>query len=276
MKPTRAIARDDEVASVDPSPSRTLDLVIPVIGIAGILAAWEAVVRAGLVSPIILPAPSTVARELAFALKNIVSGGYMFTHTAVTLIETLAGFGLAVVIGFGLGVLIAEVRPARRVLMPYLISLNAAPKIALAPLLVVWFGFGMTSKIVMAALIAFFPLLVNVVSGLAGVDPAKLRLMQSFAASRWKTFVKVKLPDALPTIFAGAKTAIVLAVVGAVVGEFVSADVGLGHLIKKTEYQLDVPLTFAAIVLLSVAGILLFYAVEFLERRLVFWTGRSQ
>ena len=263
---------DDDTEELAPTVSRRFDTLVALLGIGGILAVWELVSRGGLVSQLILPPPTIVARELGAAVRNMAEGGYMLRHTYTTLIETLAGFGLAVVVGFGLGVLIAEMPTARRVLMPYLISLNAAPKIALAPLLVVWFGFGMTSKIVMAALIAFFPLLVNVVAGLAGVDEAKLRLMQSFAASRWKTFVKVKLPDALPMIFAGAKTAIVLAVVGAVVGEFVSADVGLGHLIKKTEYQLDVPLTFAAIVLLSVAGILLFYAVEYLESRLVFWT----
>lgn len=262
----------DEIEALEPSRSRRVEFVVSVAGIGAIIALWEVVSRTGIVSAIILPPPSAVARELYFAVGNILAGGYMFTHTVVTLAETLAGFGVAVILGMGLGVLIAEVSLVRRVLMPYLIALNAAPKIALAPLLIVWFGFGMTSKIVMAALIAFFPLLVNVASGLSNVDERKLILMQSLAASRWKTFSKVKLPDALPVIFAGGKTAIVLAVVGAVVGEFVGADKGLGHLIKTTEYQLDVPLTFAAIVLLSTAGILLFYALEFLERRLLFWT----
>lgn len=225
-----------------------------------------------MVSALVLPAPTTIAAELGFVMRDIVTGGPMLRHTAVTLAEILAGFGIAVAGGLGLGVMIAELRPVRRMLMPYLISLNAAPKVALAPLLVVWFGFGMASKIIMAALIAFFPVLVNVVAGLTSVDEGKLRLMRSLAASRWTTFTRVKLFDALPHIFAGAKTAIVLAVVGAVVGEFVSADIGLGHLIKKTEYQLDVALTFAAIVLLAGIGILLFYAIEVLERKLVFWT----
>lgn len=266
----------DDVEVIDVPRGRWVELAISGLGIAAVVVAWEVISRAGVVSPIILPPPSAIVRELHFVVGNILAGDYMFTHTAVTLIETLAGFVIAVILGFGLGVLIAEVRVVRRVLMPYLIALNAAPKIALAPLLIVWFGFGMTSKIVMAALIAFFPLLVNVVSGLASADERKLILMQSLAASRWTTFSKVKLPDALPVIFAGAKTAIVLAVVGAVVGEFVGADAGLGHLIKKTEYVLDVPLTFAAIVLLSTAGILLFYAVELLERRVVFWTRPTQ
>jgi NitT/TauT family transport system permease protein len=115
---------------------------------------------------------------------------------------------------------------------------------------------------------------VNTVAGLAGADPAKLRLMRSLAASSWMTFRKVKLPDALPVIFAGLKTAIVFAVVGAVVGEFVGADAGLGHIIKQTDYQLDVALTFALIVLLSLVGILLFYAVDWFERRALFWTPK--
>ena len=186
----------------------------------------------------------------------------------------MAGFALAIAIAFTFGVLIAEVGVLQRVLMPYLVALNAAPKIALAPLLVVWFGFGPSSKVVMAALIAFFPLLVNVVAGLAATDRGKIRLMQSMAASRWMTFRKVKLPDALPIIFAGLKTAIVFSVVGAVVGEFVGADAGLGHLIKQTDYQLDVALTFAIIVLLSLVGIALFYSIDFLERYLLFWETR--
>lgn len=263
----------EDLESSGQAPSRRLfERAVGWAGLASVLVVWELCVRLRLVAPLILPPPSAVGREVVLALANIARGDYMLTHTLTTLGETLAGFALAVAIGFGLGVLIAEVPTARRVLMPYLISLNAAPKIALAPLLIVWFGFGMASKVVMAALIAFFPLLVNVVSGLANVDDRKLKLMQSLAASKWKVFTKVKLPDALPTIFAGGKTAIVLAVVGAVVGEFVGADAGLGHLIKKTEYQLDVAVTFAAIVLLSVAGILLFYALELLERRLLFWT----
>lgn len=249
------------------------EIAVAVLLVGGLLVAWELVCRAGLVSALVLPAPTAVAEELFGAVHEIVTGGPMLRHTLVTLTEILAGFGIGVVIAFALGVLIAELPAARRALMPYLVSLNAAPKIALAPLLVVWFGFGITSKIVMAALIAFFPLLINVVSGLASVDDGKLRLMRSLAAPRMTTLVKVKLPDAMPVIFAGFKTAIVLAVVGAVVGEFVGADVGLGYVIKQTEYQLDVARTFAVIVLLSVIGIVLFYAVEFIERRVLFWTA---
>jgi NitT/TauT family transport system permease protein len=217
-----------------------------------------------------------IAREFYSVCREILAGGPLRTDSLVTLYETVAGFALAIVIAFGCGVLIAELPVLRRVLMPYLVAVNAAPKIAFAPLLLVWFGFGMSSKVVMAALIAFFPLLVNVVAGIAGTDPQKLRLMRSLAASGWMTFVKVKLPDAMPVIFAGLKTAIVFSVVGAVVGEFVGADAGLGHVIKQTDYQLDVPLTFALIVLLSLMGILLFYTIELIERRVLFWTSPQQ
>ncbi len=253
---------------------RLADQAVAIGLIAAFVCFWEAVCRLGLVSALVLPPPSAVAREFYYVCREIAAGGPMRFDLLVTLYEAVAGFLLAVVFAFVAGTLIAEMPVLRRVMMPYLVAINAAPKIAFAPLLVVWFGFGAGSKVVMAALIAFFPVLVNIVAGLAGADPAKLRLMQSLAASSWMTFSKVKLPDALPAIFAGLKTAIVFAVVGAVVGEFVGADAGLGHLIKQTDYQLDVALTFAIIVLLSLVGILLFYAVEWLERRTLFWAPR--
>lgn len=251
--------------------SRREALVALALGVAMLLA-WEAVCRAGMVSRLVLPAPSAIAAELWRALAEIAAGGAMRVHLLVTVYEILAGFAAGCALAFVLGVLIAEIPTMRRVLMPYVIALNAAPKIALAPLLLVWFGFGAGSKIVMAALIAFFPLLVNVISGLSTVEEAKLRLMRSLAASRTMTLLKVKLPDALPAIFAGLKTSIVLAVVGAIVGEFVGADAGLGHVIKQSEFQLDVAQTFAVIVLLSLIGIAFFYVIEFLERRALFWT----
>jgi NitT/TauT family transport system permease protein len=237
-----------------------------------ILVVWEIVCRIGVVSKLVLPPPSAIGIALWGTVAEIVTGGPMRRDTLTTVYEILAGFGVGLGLGFLLGVLIAEIASIRRVAMPYLIALNAAPKIALAPLLLVWLG----SKIVMAALIAFFPLLINVVAGLSSVEEAKLKLMRSLAASRAMTLVKVKLPDAMPMIFAGLKTAIVLAVVGAVVGEFVGAESGLGHVIKQSEFQLDVSQTFAVIVLLSVIGIAFFYAIEYLERRALFWTRPSR
>ena len=240
--------------------------------IAAGVVVWEMVCRLGLVSALVLPAPSAVMREFVDICREILDGGPLRNDTFVTLYESVAGFFLAFAIAFIGGTLIAEIPLLRRVMMPYLVAINAAPKIALAPLIVVWFGFGTSSKVVMAALIAFFPLLINVVSGLANVDPQKLKLMRSLAASPWMTFRKVKLPDALPSVFAGMKIAIVFAVVGAVVGEFVGAEAGLGLVIKRTDYQLDVAQTFAIVGLLSLLGILLFYAVEWSERRVLFWT----
>ena len=251
---------------------RASDHAIALAIIAGGVIAWEVVCRLGLVSALVLPAPSAVAKEFVGICREILGGGPLRIDTFVTLYESVAGFLLAFVLAFIGGTLIAEIPLLRRVMMPYLVAINAAPKIALAPLIVVWFGFGTSSKVVMAALIAFFPLLINVVSGLANVDAQKLKLMQSLAASPWMTFTKVKLPDALPSVFEGMKIAIVFAVVGAVVGEFVGAESGLGLVIKRTDYQLDVALTFAVVALLSLMGILLFYAVEWSERRVLFWT----
>lgn len=251
--------------------SRT-EMAIACVLIVAVLAVWEIVCRAGLVNKLVLPPPSAVVIELWRVLLDVATGGPMLRHLMATLWEIIAGFSIGSFFGFVLGVMIAESPTARRAILPYLISLNAAPKVALAPLLLVWFGFGLGSKIVMAALIAFFPLLVNVISGLSTVDEGKLKLMRSLAASRHMTLMKVKLPEAMPAIFAGLKSASVLAVVGAIVGEFVGADVGLGYVIKQSEYQLDVANTFAVIVLLSAIGILFFYAVELLERRSLFWT----
>jgi NitT/TauT family transport system permease protein len=251
---------------------RVSDHAIALAIIAGGVVVWEMVCRFGLVSALVLPAPSAVIKEFVGICNEILHGGPLRNDTLVTLYESVAGFVLAFFLAFIGGTLIAEIPLLRRVMMPYLVAINAAPKIALAPLIVVWFGFGTGSKIVMAALIAFFPLLINVVSGLANADPQKLKLMHSLAASPWMTLTKVKLPDALPAVFAGMKIAIVFAVVGAVVGEFVGAEAGLGLVIKRTDYQLDVALTFAVVALLSLMGILLFYAVEWSERHVLFWT----
>lgn len=171
--------------------------------IGGVIVLWELICRFGLVSALVLPAPTVVAEEFYSVCREIAAGGPLRNDTLVTLYESVAGFVLALVFAFVAGTLIAEVALLRRVMMPYLVAVNAAPKIALAPLVVVWFGFGVGSKIVMAALIAFFPMLINVVSGLAGADPQKIKLMRSLAASAWMTFTKVKLPDAMPSIFAG-------------------------------------------------------------------------
>lgn len=251
---------------------RLSDHAIALTIIGSIILAWELACRFGLVSALVLPAPSAVAKEFFGASREIINGGPLRNDTLVTLYEAVAGFIVAFLFAFIGGTLIAEIPLLRRVMMPYLVAINAAPKVALAPLIVVWFGFGTSSKIVMAALIAFFPLLINVVAGLANADPQKLKLMHSLAASAWMTYTKVKLPDALPSIFAGMKIAIVFAVVGAVVGEFVGAEAGLGLVIKRTDYQLDVALTFAIVAMLSLMGILLFYVIEWSERRVLFWT----
>lgn len=236
-----------------------------------LIACWEGLSRFGVVDPLVLPPPSAIAVSLWKVLLNIVSGGYMLRHTYVTLYEMLAGFVVGCLVGGGLGLLVSEFRWADRILTPYIVALNAAPKIALAPLFTIWFGFGLTSKVVMAAFISFFPLFINVVAGLQGVDELQLRLMRSLLATRWQTFVKLRLPAAMPYIFAGLKSAMILAVIGAIVGEFVGAAEGLGYVIKIADSQLRVADSFASIILLSVIGVVLFQIVEIVRRRIVFW-----
>lgn len=245
------------------------------LGIVGfgvaILATWQLLVSLGLVSRIILPSPADTFREIALTGGNILRGEYIWDSLWITTQEVVLGFLLAAVLGFVLGVLVAETTFGQRAVMPYLIGFNAIPKVTFAPLFVAWFGFGPESKIVMALFIAFFPVIVDTAAGLASVDRDSLMLFRSFQANRWKTLVKLKLPAALPYIFAGLKTAAVFSVVGAVIGEYLGGGRGLGMLIRLSSEQLRIDQVFALIFFLSILGVAIFAVVAWLERRIVFW-----
>jgi NitT/TauT family transport system permease protein len=231
------------------------------------VAGWEWVVRAWSVPAYLVPAPSTVGGAL---VRGIGSGLYV-AHFWVTLYETLAGFVIASAAGIVLGAAIAQFRIVERTLYPYLVALQTLPKIAVAPLVIVWFGFGISSKVIIAAMVAFFPVLVNVIVGLKTIDPAKLDLMRSLRASRWQTFRLVAFPNALPFVFAGLDIAIVFSVLGAIVGEFVGAQRGLGNLILQFNFSLDIAGVFAVLILLSGLGVTLHLLMQALERRVIFW-----
>jgi NitT/TauT family transport system permease protein len=241
-----------------------------------VIALWEvAANEEWLTKKIVLPPPSEVWDRLYFVGKNFFGGVRYWEHAWTTLKEVILGFLLASGLGVVLAALAVEFTTVRRVVQPYTIALNAAPKIAFAPLFVVWFGFDLTPKVVMAAFIAFFPVYVNTMSGLAAVEREQVELMASLRASRWQVFQMVKLRQALPYIFAGLKTAMVLAVIGAVVGEFSGAQQGLGYLIEVSASQLRTAETFAFIVILSLLGYLLFRLIELIERRVVFWMASA-
>jgi NitT/TauT family transport system permease protein len=237
----------------------------PVLTFAGFLLGWDLVVRLLGISPAILPPPGNVAAALA---KNATQ---LVRHAGVTLLEAVLGFVLAVLFAVALATIFTFSKPAKRALYPYAIAMKAIPLIALAPLVVVWFGGDLASKIVLAAVISFFPVLVSATDGFRSTDPDAVDLMRSFSASRWKIFTKLQFPAALPQVFGGLKVASSFSVVGAVVAEFVGAQAGIGFLIKSSSYYLDTDLTFAAIFVSAVVGLIFFALIVFLQRIFLFW-----
>ena len=237
-----------------------------------ILAAWELAPRMGLVSPIILPSFSAVVG----ALISLVQQDFFLRHFSVTLTEILIGFVLGTSIGLALGIALAVWPTAKRIAYPFVVGFQAIPKIVFAPLFIAWFGFGMSSKVVMAVVISFFPVLINTLVGLESVPEDARKLMHSIKATPLQTFRKVSLPHALPVIFAGVKAALTFAVIGAIVGEFVGASEGLGYLVELYKNQLRIDRVFAVIVILATIGAGGYFLLEWLDRKLIFWRTDAQ
>ena len=230
-----------------------------------ILVAWELAATGLKLSTLVLPPPSLVMAALH---QGFVSG-YLGPHVLQTLLEVVLGFGLGSLLGFLGGVALGEWPGARRVLMPYLVVSQVVPKLALAPLLIVWLGFGATPTVVITALICFFPLLENTLTALQHVAPQRLELFRMLRASRWQTIWRLKVPDGKPAILAGLRVAVVLAWVGAVVGEFIGASRGLGALIIAAQGSMDTPLMFAVLVVITVLGWASYQAMVVIERSLL-------
>ena len=225
----------------------------------------------------ILPPPSDVAVALWRGLDaGIFSRGGYWLHTGVTLSEVLLGFVIGSTAGLVLGTIISQVRIIEATFSVYLIAIQSLPKIALAPIIVLWFGFGLTSKVVIICLLTFFPLLVNSMAGFRAVEPERIELMRAIGANGWQMFWKVRLPSAMPYIFAGLDMAAVFAVVGAVVGEFVGAQRGLGVLILSMNASMDTAGTFSIFIILSLIGVLLHGVLKIVSRRVLFWSGTGQ
>ncbi len=216
-----------------------------------LLALWHLAATA--TSSLILPTPGAVLSRLI----TFVGSGRALPHIWITTQEILAGFALGSILGVGFGTLAAEFSIARRVIMPYVIITQALPKFALAPILVIWLGFGMGPKIIIAALIAFFPLLENTYLGLTSTPREHLELFRALRASRWTTLTKLRIPHAVPALFSGFRVALMLSLVGAVVAEYVGANKGLGALIIVSQGTLDTELMFVAFILLTVLGLVL-------------------
>ena len=231
------------------------------------IAAWEAVVRIFQIPVFILPSPTQVGMAL---YRGLASGVYL-DHLKYTLLETLLGFIVGSALGFFLGTAVAMNRYVEFFFYPYIVMFQSLPKVALAPLIVVWFGLGLTSKVINAALVAFFPLLVNTMVGLKSADEDRVSLMRSLAASNQQIFWMLRLPNALPFVMAGLDVAMIFALIGAIVAEFVGAQRGLGMLIQSMNFNMDVSGQFSILIILSLVGLILNRIIMLIRRRVMFW-----
>jgi NitT/TauT family transport system permease protein len=231
------------------------------------LLLWEAAIRVFKVSPLLIPSPLAVFDQL---VRGTVTGLF-FKHGLYTVGATVIGFVLGSLAGALIGILVSQFDFFNRLIYPYIVALQTVPKVALAPIIIVWFGFDIWSKVVMSLLICFFPVAVNTIEGLNSVRAEQIMLMRSYRATRWQIFRIVQLPNALPYIFAGLNVGIVLSVIGTIVGEFVGTKTGLGRLLLDYDYAFDIAGVFATLVVLSLIGVVLHAIVRAAHYRLVFW-----
>lgn len=227
---------------------------------------WELVVRIFNIPDFLIPPPLAVFAQ--FSGKGL---SLLVNHSLVTLYETGMGFILGIIIGVFLAILIVYSPFLQTAIYPLLVVAQVIPKLALAPLVLIWFGYGTLSKIVIAFLISFFPIIVNTASGLREVEPEMIDLVTSLNATKWQVFKKIRLPNSLPYLFSGLKISITFAVIGAIVGEFVGADKGVGYLIIIATHELKTALLFAAIIISSIIGILAYGVIVLLEKFLIPW-----
>ena len=260
---------DIELAStrrrLETGVNRIVEIGLPVVTLVVIVVVWQ--ISAWIFEPPLwlLPSPANVVET------SIDWSDQLPRHTLVTLYETVVGFMASIALGIPIAVMIVYSRFLQRTIYPILLALQSVPKVAIAPLLLMWVGHGELPKIIVVFLVCFFPIVVSATSGMQAVPAALLDLVRSLSADQFHVFLKIRLPNSLPYIFVGLKVAITLAVIGAVIGEFVGSNQGLGYLILISTQQFDTALAFAAIILLTLMSIVLFYLVEFLERFIVPW-----
>ncbi len=248
---------------------RLLNTVLPVALLVVLGLCWEALVHFFKIPVYMLPGPWKILKVMWQRMDLLAF------HALVTLIEIGLGFLAALVLGLTLAILIHSSRILERAFLPLIISSQTVPVFAIAPLLILWFGYGIGSKVVMTAIIVFFPIVINTVEGLKAADPDTLALLKILEATPWQVFFKVRVPQALPFVFSGVKIGVAVSVIGAVIGEWVGAREGLGYLMIHANAQLQVGLVFASIFWLSLIGIGLYGIVMVMERVLVPWRGRG-
>jgi NitT/TauT family transport system permease protein len=249
---------------------RSRDALVAAGASVGLFVVWELAVRLFRIPSFVLPAPSQAIESL-LPVWGVVMG-----HAWQTLWTTLAGFGIAVVTGVLLGAAVGTSRPLNLALYPILVGFNSVPKAALVPVLVLWFGIGTVPAILTAFLISFFPIVVNVATGLAAVPPELREVLRVLGSSRLEAFTRVSIPFSLPYFFASLKVAITLAFVGAVISEIAASQKGIGYMMTSASSQFNVPLVFGGLLLIALMGIALYAVFALLERRLVGWAYRSQ
>lgn len=237
-----------------------------------LLAIWEGACRIFAISPIILPTPSSTVLRL----YDLFVTGVIWPHLWATLVEIIVGFVFGCMAGLVIGAMISLIPVFERLVYPYLVALQTLPKVAIAPLFIIWFGYGLTSKIIITALVCFFPVLVSVIAGFHSTDKDQFDMMKAFGATKLQILFRLRVPSALVLIFAGLEIAAVLAVIGAIVGEFVGAQVGLGYLVVTLNFSMDVPGVFAVLVILSVIGLAMHGLMRYAARRYIFWIRRSE
>lgn len=249
---------------------RFTDAAYALTSFAVLLALWEIACRYFDVPVFYIPAPSKIIATL------IVGAPLYLDHLGVTMFATIASFAIAMVAGVVLGTLTSEIRFIDRTLSPVLIALQAMPRIALAPIIIVWFGFGPASKIALGAFTAFFPVFVNTAQGMRATDAEQIALMRSLRASRWQIFRKIKLPNAMPYLLAGASIAIIFSMLAVIVGEFLGSNRGMGFLITTQSNQMDTAGVFAAIFILSTIGVIFHYGLQYLRGKLLAWAVHGE
>lgn len=246
------------------------------VSVLVILAVWESTVTAFQLPPYILPPPQEVWHALVAGLMADPSSRASFWfHLSITLTATLSGFAIGSVLGITLAMVMAEFEWVKRTIFPAIVGFQSLPKVAIAPLYVIWFGFNIESKIAMAATLCFFPVMLNSLQGFVTVENERLELMTSLNAGRWETFRRIKLPGALPFVFAGLNLGIVYAFLGAIVAEFIGAQNGVGVIVTQLQSLSDTAGVFAVLVLLGISGYTLLAIMSTIQRKVVFWSGEQ-
>jgi NitT/TauT family transport system permease protein len=250
---------------------RSLSEVLPALGLTvAVLVLWELAVRLFMIPTFVVPAPSAIVRALVEQRAALAAA------SKATAVEVLFGFVLAAVVGIVVALTIVRFERFGKALYPLVVLFQNVPKVALAPIFILWFGYDLAPKVLLIVVIAFFPVAIDMLAGLQSVEPSFVALMQSVGAGRGEILRRVRIPHSLPHLMAGLKVAITFSVIGAIVGEFAGASAGLGYVIQFASTQLDTPLVFAALIVVSVLGLFFYYLVERAERLLVPWSPKFE